>query len=362
MRILHVVQPPRGGAPRLVELLAREQARRHDVGVVCRPGAANAVAASGARVWALPMVREVSPREDLRDVVRLVRIMRAFRPDVVHAHSSKAGALSRLAAAAGGPPVVYSPHNFAHLGHEGEAPARSVYLLLERALAPLTSELHLNYEEERIAAVRLGLANADRIAVIPNGIDVVPLLDLPEPQGDPPTIGTFARLWPQKRIDRLLEAAADLAGRGLDFRVAVIGDGPLRSELELHAGRLGLADRTRFIDDGRGAAEALAELDVYVLSSAQEAYPLVPMEAMAAGRAVVATTVGAVPEIVEDGVTGLLVDADDRRALAEALASLLDRPDLRKQLGTSARAAAATRFPIATMSERLDSVYRAASQ
>ena len=355
-----MVQPPRGGMPKIVEMLAREQMKSHEVGVVCRPGPAVPMAETGARVWALPMVREISPVQDARDLGRLIRIVRAFRPDVIHAHASKAGALGRLAGGACGVPVVFSPQVFAH--RIQSLRAKTIYLLLERALAPLTDQLHVGYEEERREAIRDGLAGPDRVTVIPNGIDPGPLVSLPDPAGDPPTVGTFARLWPQKRIDLMLSALAEVSARGLDFRVAVIGDGPLRGELERLAGELGLSERTRFIADGRGPADALAELDVYVLSSSEESFPLVPIEAMAAGRAVVATSVGAVTEIVEDGVTGLVVQPDDSGALADAIADLLSEPELRQRLGSAGRVSAASRFPIAAMAGPLDAVYEAASQ
>jgi glycosyltransferase involved in cell wall biosynthesis len=357
-----VVQPPRGGAPALVEMLVREQVRIHEVGVVCRPGPARRLAGSGARLWALPMVRAVAPADDLRQLARLIRIVRRFEPDVLHAHSSKAGVLGRLAARASGVPVVFSPHNFAHAIHEGPGYLRWLFLMAERLFAPLTTQLHLTYGGEREEALRLGLARPERLMVVPNGIDAGPLLSIPVPDRNPPTVGTYARLWPQKRIDLLLEAAAVLARRGLAFHLEVIGDGPVRGELEGLAHDLGLDGRVRFMNDGVGRAQALEELDIYVLSSAQEAFPLVPMEAMAAGRPVIATAVGALPEIVEDGVTGTIVPVGDGAGLAEAIATLIAEPDLRRSMGAAGRERVTERFAIDRMSDQLEEVYRAALQ
>jgi len=236
------------------------------------------------------------------------------------------------------------------------------FLLGERILVPLTDQLHSAYEGERQEALRLGLAHHERDTVVPNGIDVDPLRALPPPAGDPPTIGTYARLWPQKRIDLLLRAVSGLANRGLSFRVAVIGDGPQRRELERLASDLGLADRARFVDDQNGRDWALEELDVYVLSSTQESFPLVPMEAMAAGRPVITTAVGAIPEIVEDRVTGLVVPPGDEAALASAIERVLVEPSLRGKSRLAGREFASKRFGIAAMSSQLDKTYRAAVQ
>lgn len=308
------------------------------------------------------MGREVSPGEDFQNLVRLTRIVRRFRPDVLHLHSSKAGALGRLAARLTGVPTVFSPHNFAHTGHEGSERVRNLYLMVERALAPLTDQLHLTFDQERREALRLGLARPGRVTVVPNGAEIAPLLSIDGANRDPPTIGTFARLWPQKRIDVLLRAASLLVQKDLPFRLAVIGDGPLKGELEELAAHLGLADRTVFMEAPNGAEAAMKEIDIYVLSSSQEAFPLVPIEAMAAGRPVVASAVGAVPEIVTHGETGLLVPPADEAALARALGTLIADPSLRRRMGESGRHEAKTRFPISAMNVRMEELYRAAIQ
>jgi len=357
-----VVQPPRGGAPALVDALVREQVRIHEIGVVCRPGVARQLAGSGASVWVLQMGREIAPADDLLQLFRLMRIVRRFEPDVLHAHSSKAGALGRIAARASGVPAVFSPHNFAHAIHEGPENVRRLFLLMERSLAHLTDQLHLTHEGERQEALRLGLARPGRVTVVPNGIDADPLFALPPPGQGTPTVGTYARLWPQKGIDLLLRAVARLATQGLSFPLAVIGDGPLRFELERLAGELGLTDQVRFMDANNGRIGALEQLDVYVLSSTQESFPLAPIEAMAAGRPVIATAVGALPEIVEDGVTGLVVPPADEAALADAIERVVVEPGLRHSLGAAGRERASQCFGIRAMSERLDEVYRAAVQ
>jgi len=344
----------------LVELLARSQSAFHDVGVVCRPATARRLTNAQARVWSIPMARSIRPGRDARDLGRIVRIVRSFRPDVIHAHSSKAGALGRVAGALTGVPVVFSPHNFAHLIHEGGPLVRRGFRLLERTLAPLTTHLHVAYELERQEAITSGLAESGRVSVIPNGIDTRPLLELDSRPHSPPRVGTFARLWPQKRIDLLLEAAAQLIRASSRVELLVIGDGPLRNSLEEHTRTLGIAESTRFASDPGGPTKALAMLDIFVLSSDREAFPLAPMEAMAAGRPVVATAVGALPEIVEKNQAGLIVPAGDVSALAGALERLLSDRELHDTASRNGRRVARERFDISVMAERMDAVYQTA--
>ena len=357
-----MIQPPYGGAPTLVSLLARVQGERHDVGVVCHPRGTLAAeaAAAGARVWPVWMDRAVRPLGDARALRRLSAIIREFRPDVVHAHSSKAGVLGRVAARAGRVPVVLSPHNFAYRSYEGSAAARLAFLGVERALAPLTDYLHVVSQDEYDDAIAHGVAPPGRCVCIENGIDARPLLDLEPPRSAPPlTVGTFARLWPQKRVDLLLRAAA--AADTQPFEIAIIGEGPARAELVRLAAELGLAQRTRF-EPRMNARAALRELDVFVLSSSHEASPLTLMEAMAAGRPVVASAVGGIPQLVEHRRTGLVVPAGDAGALADALTELLADAALRERLGRAARDVAASRFDIRVAAERLDAVYAAAAR
>jgi glycosyltransferase involved in cell wall biosynthesis len=355
MRILHVVQPPVGGTPVVVDLLARAQAARHEVGVAGRPAMARRLEGAPVRVWALPMERNIQPRADAAYLRALVAIVRGFRPDVIHAHSSKAGVLGRVAGALTRTPVVFSPHNFAHRIHEGGLPKRAAFFAIELALAPLTAHLHTSHAAEARHALRTGLGRRGRVSVIPNGIDAAPLLALAPPPARPePVVGTYARLWPQKRVDLLLRAAAILRDDGFTLPVRVIGDGPLREELGALARDLGLD--AEFVPDPGGPAQALALLDLYVLSSDQEAQPLVPIEAMAAGRPVVATAVGGVADVVQDGVTGLLVAPGGAAALARAIGRVVSDGDLRARLAAAGRDAAAG-FDAAAMAQAMDAVY-----
>jgi glycosyltransferase involved in cell wall biosynthesis len=344
-------------------LLAREQVRQHEIGVVCHSAgtAAHVADSFGARVWTVPAHRSVRLRDDLRHLVGLRRIVREFRPDVVHLHSSKAGVLGRLAARSEGVAVVYSPHNFAYRSYEGSARARRAFYLVERALAPLTDCLHVGSQEEYESAIGDGIAPPDRCWKILNAIDLEPLLALePPPLRTPPVVGTFARLYRQKRLDLFLDALAELRRRGVPFRGLLIGDGPSSGELQAQARRLGLEDVVGFDEQRQDAAAALSRLDVFALTSSDEGGVLTVMEAMAAERAVVTTRVGVVPEVVDDGRSGMVVPPGDSRGFANALQRLIEDASLRQAFAAVGREEARRRFGPEAMAARMAAAYESA--
>ena len=344
-------------------LLARDQLKCHEVGVVCHSSgnAADIARSFGARVWTVPISRAVRPREDARHLLRLQHIIREFRPDVVHVHSSKAGVLGRLVARAEGVPVVFSPQNFAYRAYEGSPAARAGFYLVERALARWTDCLHVVSQDEYEDAVRRRMACSERCGKVHNGIDLEPLLGLDPPVSrTPPVIGTFARLFAQKRIDLFVDALAELRRREVSFHGLVIGDGPLREQLLAHTSALGLEDVVEFDSTPHGTSAALSRIDIFALTSSHDACPLTVMEAMAAERPVVATRVGGVPEVVSGGRSEVVVPFGNAIPFAEALQRLVEDVSLRKSLGAAGREKARRRFGSDVMAARMEPLYEAA--
>ena len=175
----------------------------------------------------------------------------------------------------------------------------------------------------------------------------------PRPNSDSVVAGTFARLDPDKGIDVLLHAAAPLE----DVSVVVAGDGPARDALLAQAGGSGLSDRVRFLPWSETTRALLDEIDVFVLPSRLEGFPLSILEAMMAGRAVIATDVGSVREAVVHEATGLVVPAGDAEGLRDSLARLARDADERARMGDAGRRRALELFTVEQMAKGYEKLY-----
>jgi glycosyltransferase involved in cell wall biosynthesis len=210
-----------------------------------------------------------------------------------------------------------------------------------------------------------GIARGERTAMIPLGLDLQPMLaastatpTLRRELGIGETdavVGYAGRFVPIKDLPTLVEAFAILSARHPNAWLIMAGDGPLRPAIERLIDRLELRSRVRLLGWSSDLVALYATMDVCALSSLNEGTPVAVIEAMAAGRAVVATNVGGVPDVVENGRTGVLVPARDASALASALDALLTDPAARLRMGEAAKAMVASRF---TVDRLVDDVHR----
>lgn len=354
-----VHQPVEGGVARHVSDLGRGLSRAGHEVIVCGP-APPMPPPEGCRHVLLAMDRAVSPAADLRAVRGLRRLVDRLAPDLVHAHSSKAGAVARLARL-GAPrlPVVYSPHGFAFAGHFDRGWEREVYRQLERSLSPLASRVICVCEAEADLARRV--TPRSRIRVIHNGI-AGPVADAPV---DPamrrlksigPVICALTGLRPGKGVETLLDALPDVVGPHPSTQLAIWGDGPDLPHLRQRAHRLGIADRVHFLGPTTRPFSAMAGADVFTLPSLAEAFPYVILEAMSVACPIVATDVGGVAEALTPG-TGLLVAPGDSAALAVALSALLSDPGRARRLGAAAQQRVRARFTLPRMLTATMEVY-----
>jgi glycosyltransferase involved in cell wall biosynthesis len=317
-----------GGAQAYVAALVPALTDRYDVTVAAHgPGPLAAAARrAGARYVPLRFVRrDVSWRDPL-GLAELVLLCLRVRPHLVHANSSKAGVLGRLAAwIARVPARIFTAHGWAF-----EQQGR-VYLPLERLLRPLTTRVICVSRRTLEEGLAAGVCTAGRSVVIPNAVET----DVPQASldGVPPRVISVGRLKAPKDFATL---AAALQRVATPHRAVIVGDGPDRERL--HGVEL-LGER----DD---VAEQLAASDVFVLASRSEGMPVSVLEAMAAGLPVVASAVGGVPELALDGETALLVPPGDVGALTRALERLLGDADLRRRLGAAGRRRVLERFAL----------------
>jgi glycosyltransferase involved in cell wall biosynthesis len=321
------------------------------------------VEAAGLPVHRLPLVRGYgSPRCDVSALRALGSLLRQGRFDLVHAHSAKAGTLGRIAARLTGVPVVYSPHCFPFIG-EFRAPRRVAATIAEALLGRLGGTIICVCEDERRLGLRHRVAPPDRLVVVYNGTEPVP----DDLVADPATeefrsggtlVAAVSVLRKQKSLETLIDAAPDILRRAPDARVAVIGHGPLLEPLRAHAMARGLQaeDRFAFVRFNPPAVAHLRAVDVYVLSSAWEAFPIGVLEAMSCGVSQVATDVGGTREAVHPD-TGILVPPRDSRALADAVVQLVADPAQRTRMGARSRAVHAERFRVQRMVAETAAIY-----
>ena len=300
---------------------------------------------SAVELHAISPAREPRPA-DLKTLATLVRLVRGA--DVVHGHSAKAGFLVRLAAALTGrrSACVFTPHGWSFWS-AGGATGR-LYVSLERLAAHWCRTIITLSADERDAGLAARVGSRDGYVVIPNGIDLERFARAPEPvAGRVLVVGRFA---PPKRHDLVLRAFADVHERFPGSELWFVGDGDDRPASEQLAAELGVQGATRFLGVREDVPELLAQAACVVLASDYEGCPLSVIEAMAAGVPVVATSVGGVPEVVRDGVTGILAEPGRPDGLARGLAELLGDEARAVELGepggnVHANASRASRWP-----------------
>jgi glycosyltransferase involved in cell wall biosynthesis len=334
-----------GGAQSYVASLLPALASRFDV-VVAAHGAGplrDAAATPGVRYVPLEHVRRrINPWRDLAGLYELVRLLRRERPDILHANSSKAGVLGRVAARLAGVPIrIFTVHGWAFAAHSGLA-AR-LYRWADRAVRPLTTVTICVSERERTAGIEAGTCDPELTVVIPNAVDVS-AAPRARPVREKARIVAVGRLKAPKDFLTLVRALGVLP-RGT-FEAVIAGDGPDRRRLEREIHTRGIADSVRLVGERSDVLRLLADGDVFVLSSSSEGLPMSVLEAMAAGLPVVASRVGGVPELLEDGEDGLLVRSGEVGELAAALARLIAEPATRRRLGDAARARAEAYFDL----------------
>ena len=358
--MLHVLEALEGGTARHVtDVVTHAPDVRHvvaipreRVGGVTDRAAEAAMAAAGAEVVHVEMRRSPASRHNATALVALRRLIGTRRPQIVHGHSSVGGALGRIAAT-GRSVRIYTPNGF--------NPSRPLRLA-ERVLAPLTDVLVAVSDSEADAVRAAGLARRGRLVTIPNGIDPAP----PPPGPDlrallglaPETrlVGTISRLVEQKAPERFVEVGARCVRHRPDTHLVLIGSGPLQARVDHAVDERGVRDRFHQIPELPHAARVLDQLDVFVLASRFEGGAYTPLEAMRAGTPVVLSDVVVNHDVIEAGVSGMLVPEDDVDAMADACVRLLTDASLRSSVVAAARTRLA-RFDVRDMGSALSRLY-----
>lgn len=360
--VLHVLEAYAGGTERhLNDLVQFASGCEHVLAVPTlhhrrsTARAARAARAASARVVPVEMGRGRDAHRNLTATWALRSLIRRVRPDVIHAHSSIGGVVARLATLSMPTPLVYTPHGV----------SRAPWALsIERSLRDRVDRFIAVSASEAAFAIRQGLADPDRVVVIPNGIelegvDVVKSCRLRERIGiarDVPLVGCIGRLTWQKAPEVYVAACARVHAHRPDAHFVLIGSGELQEPVERAIADADLTDRFHLLPYLENASACMHELDLYVLPSRFEGGPYTPLEAMRARTPVIVTDTDGNRDAVNHRVTGLVVPCDDAVALGDAIRQILADPELAR---TYAQAGwdALTRFDVRAMAARTEAVY-----
>ena len=349
MKLLHIVGDSRfGGAGRVILGLGQmARAEGWDVDILTTdPTFQAAVRKRGLGLLDLDVIRRpIRPLWDLASLVRLGSVLRRKSYRIVHTHTSKGGFVGRLAASmARVPLIVHTMHGLAFHERSG-LPVRLVFSTLERVAARRCDRIVSVSEFHRQWAIDLGICKESKILTIPNGVadqlspPTAPLklrheLGL---SGTDVMLLTMARLAPEKGLEYLIKAAKLICLEAPHCKVFIAGEGPARRRLQGLVSESGVRDHVSFLGYRQDPAELLAACDVVVLPSLREGLSISLLEAMAAGKPIVASSIGSHVEVASQANMAKLVPPEDVRALSDAILDLLRDPNTMRDLGSNGR-------------------------
>jgi glycosyltransferase involved in cell wall biosynthesis len=376
IKILHIITRLEFGGPplSLMDLIARLDKEKFDVSLATgfTPDRKRDMIEDARKLnidvfTVSSLVRDVRILSDIRAFWQIMRIIKKGGYHIVHCHTSKAGFIGPLAAKlAGARCVLYSPHGTILHGYFGRLKTK-VFILLQRFAALFIDKIICLSRIEISQYLEVKIGSPRKYTFIHNGIDVESMARRRADSltmrkmlgiGADDFVGiSVGRLVPVKGYRDLIEAIRLLKPNIPNIRLLLVGDGSERKALEKQAESAGLSNHVRFTGLRRDIAEILSCADLFLLSSLNEGFGLVLVEAMAMRLPIVATRVGGVPEVVEHEKTGILVAPEDPQAMGNAIARLYCNRQWGKELGAAGYERAQNTFDICNITEQYEQFY-----
>lgn len=315
--------------------------------------------------------REISFKKDIKVFLKLYSIIKKERPDIIHTHTAKAGALGRLAAICAGVPIkIHTFHGHIFDGYFNPARAR-MFLFIERFLAIFTDRIIMVSKAVKEEIInKLKVANDSRSIVIPLGLDLNNFINYDRLKGefhkkhslpeDTILIGIVGRLVPIKNHKMFLDVARRIKDMLPELKVkfVIVGDGECRNEIELYAEKIGISSSvifTGWVDDVAGI---YVDLDIVALTSLNEGTPVSLIEAMASAKPVISSDVGGVKDIIRDNENGFLTESRNVSEFCFKLSHLICDPEKRKTFGLRGRELVAKIYNKDRLVEDIDLLYK----
>ncbi len=364
-KVLHVSTTAAGGlGTSLLSIMKSLDANRFEVHVAIGLGYPldSAFEAAGFTLHPLALSRGIHPIQFARTLFQLTRLIQRERFDVLHVHGSEAGILARIAARITGVPVVIAElHGYANRNPDSIL-ERTLYRWTEMALDRMThAYVAVSKHVERQWLAR-GICEPQRMQVIHHSLDLHEFADRgeharPGALAGAPVVGTACLLEARKGLATLIEAMPAVIARVPKVRFAVVGEGPLQPWMQARAAELGVGEHIDFMGWRSDIPKLMWQFDLFALPSRRESFGLVFLEAMASRCPVVGTRVDGIPEVVEDGVTGLLVPPNDAQALALAIVDLLTDADKARRFTEAGRQRVEAFFSNERMAREYNELY-----
>jgi glycosyltransferase involved in cell wall biosynthesis len=369
MKVLHVLQGTVGGSIELVNLLTQQLKLKGYCNTVACPRSAalrEKCIASGIEWVELDMCREISPIKDIRAVISLMKIIKEQKCDILHAHSSKAGAVGRIAAWLKGVPCVYTAHGWS-FNMNVSRKKRIFYRIVERFFSYITGMITCISQQELESAISAGF-NPKKLKRIDNGVDLERYnikedvkvlkerLNIPK---DKVIIGMVARITEQKDPFFFLEIARETRRRVKDSFFVLVGDGEMRAQVEERINSSGdIRDAVNITGWVETPEFYIKCFDIGILTSKWEGFGLVLVEYMASKIPIVATNVDGIPCVIKDGYSGLLCESGNIKGFADNICRLLDDKVLTEALVNNAHKEAHNKFSIENTAMQYEEVYK----
>lgn len=365
IRVLHVAEVA-GGVERYLQTLFKysDKEQVENILVCSQNYDYKKMKSLADRVIVLKMAHQINPSSDIKVEKALRRIIKQLKPDIVYAHSSKAGALARIADLGLKNKVIYNPHGWA-FNMQQSAKKKEMYKWVEKISAHFCDKIVCISDAEKESALREKICKPSKLQVIYNGIDLEEIekttpmsraqLGIPE---DAFVVGMVGRLSKQKAPDTFVKSAKLIKEKIPNTFFLMVGDGELRDQVESLINQYDLGSSfliTGWVDNPTAYMKIM---DVGMLLSRWEGFGLVLPEYMACGVPIVATNVDAIPNIIKDSVNGMLVNEDDYHEAVDAVDRLFKQPDLTSSLVKNAKNIVKTKFDGKRVAQNSEQLYK----
>jgi len=376
IRVLHIITrlDPGGSSTNTIETVARLDPQRFESFLISgltkdMDGSIEASLKSKNIPYAFfnDLQREIHPWKDIKAFIQLYRFIHSKRFDIVHTHSSKAGVLGRWAAkCAGVRVIIHTPHGHIFYGYFSRF-LTTVFIWIERLTARITDKIITLTDRGKEEHLFFKIGPADRFVRIYSGIDVDPQMKRPQLiehlkkqwvlEDKNFIFGCIGRLDPIKGTTYLIDAMMQVAKKHPKTQLLLVGDGSQRDKLQKQCLAQGLQGHVKFTGFQKDPSPYLEIMDVFVLASLNEGMGRVILEAMSYGKPVIATRVGGIPELVEDGKNGLLVEPANSDALSTAMITLIENRELLDDMSKQARIKVGAQFDLKNMVKDIEALY-----